>query len=57
MRVLPNALKRPLYLVVTFVVAIAVVAGLANLGWLSPFGIRSESHDSQVIQAIERTQE
>jgi hypothetical protein len=56
-KVSPKALKRPLYLVLTFVLGMALFAGLANLGWLSPFGIRSESHDSQVIQAVERTQE
>jgi hypothetical protein len=57
MRALPKALMRPLSLALTFLLAITVFAVLANVGWLSPFGIRSESHDSQVIQAIERTQE
>jgi hypothetical protein len=57
MRGLPKLLTRPLSLVLTFLVAIAVFAVLADVGWLSPLGIRSESHDSQVIQAIERTQE
>lgn len=44
-------------LLVTFVLAIGVFAVVKELGWLSPFGIESQSHDSQVIQAIERTQE
>jgi hypothetical protein len=30
---------------------------LKNADWLAPLGIESESHDSQVIRAIERTQE
>ena len=30
---------------------------LKNADWLAPFGIESESHDSQVIRATERTQE
>lgn len=48
---------RLLSLVVAFVVAIGGFTMVKNLGWLSPFGINSESHDSQVIHAIERTQE
>lgn len=39
------------------VLAIGLFAVVKNLGWLSPFGVESESHDSQVIRAIERTQE
>jgi hypothetical protein len=42
------------------VVAILLLGGLivaTTQGWQSPFGSRSESRDSQVIQAIERTQE
>lgn len=37
--------------------AIGVFTVVKNLGWLSPIGINSESHDSQVIRAIERTQQ
>ncbi|KRE60386.1 hypothetical protein [Nostocoides sp. Soil756] len=42
------------------VVAILLIGGLVvatTQGWSLPFGSRSESRDSQVIQAIERTQE
>lgn len=46
-----------LVLLVAFVVAIGLFTVVQNQGWLTPFGIESESHDSQVIQAIERTQE
>src|SRR5690242_16162584 len=45
----------------SLLLGLLVVVGLLmvgkNLGWLPPIGINSESHDSQVIQAIERTQE
>lgn len=37
--------------------AIGLFNAAKNLGWLSPIGIASESHDSQVVRAIERTQE
>lgn len=40
-----------------FVLAIGAFLGAKNLGWLSPIGITSESSDSQVVRAIERTQE
>lgn len=48
---------RLLSLVLAFLLAFGVFTVVKNLGWLSPFGIASESHDSQVIRAIERTQE
>ncbi len=48
---------RLLSLPLAFLLAIGVFTVVKNQGWLSPFGIESESHDSQVIQAIERTQE
>ncbi len=48
---------RLLSLLLTFLLAIGVFTVGENLGWLSPLGIKSESHDSQVIRAIERTQE
>jgi hypothetical protein len=46
-----------LSLLLTFVISIGVFTVLKNQGWLSPFGIESESNDSQVVQAIERTEE
>jgi hypothetical protein len=52
--------KWAMRLLILFVVFLFSIGGLLvawNLGWLSPLGLRSESHDSQVIQAIERTQE
>lgn len=48
---------RPTSLFLAVFLAIGVFTLLKGLDWLSPFGIRSESHDSQVIRAIERTQE
>lgn len=48
---------RLLSLFLVFVIAIVAVTALKNLGWLSFIGVNSESHDSQVITAIERTQE
>jgi hypothetical protein len=46
-----------LFPLVAFILGIGLVAVGRGLGWLSPFGIGSESNDSQVIHAIERTQE
>lgn len=46
-----------LSLLVAFSLALVVFTLAKNQGWLSPLGIESESHDSQVIQAIKRTQE
>lgn len=54
---LTKSALRLLPLPLAFLLAIGVFAIVKNLGWLSPFGIESESHDSQVIHAIERTQE
>jgi hypothetical protein len=48
---------RLLSLPLAFLLAIGMFTVVKNQGWLSPLGIESESHDSQVIQAIERTQE
>ena len=48
---------RFLSLLLAFLLAIGVFTVVKNLGWLSPLGINSESQDSQVINAIERTQE
>ena len=44
-------------LILAFLLGIGAFAAVRDLGWLSPFGIGSESHDSQVINAVERTQE
>lgn len=41
----------------TFVLAIAAFTVVKNQGWLTAFSIESSSRDSQVIHAIERTQE
>lgn len=39
------------------VVAMGLFTAAGKLGWLSPFGLNSESSDTQVVYAIERTQE
>ena len=47
-------------LAVLFVVVLLSVAGFAFVreqGLLSPFGINSERQDTQVVQAVQRTQE
>jgi hypothetical protein len=56
-RRLTKSALRLLSLPLAFLLAIGVFTTVKNQGWLSPFGITSESHDSQVIRAIERTQE
>lgn len=56
-RQLTRSALRLLSLPLAFLLAIGVFTIVKNLGWLSPLGIDSESHDSQVIHAIERTQE
>lgn len=48
---------RFLSVLIAFILAIGAVMALRNLDLLSPFGIRSDSHDSQVIRAVQRTQE
>lgn len=48
---------RLLLLLLTVTLVMGVFAVVKNQGLLEPFGIESESHDSQVIQAVERTQE
>ena len=53
----PRLSLRLLTLFLVFAIAIGVFTIVKNQGWLSVVGIKSESHDSQVIQAIERTQE
>lgn len=52
-----GAALRFLSLLATFLLAIGLFSSAKSLGWLSPFGIDTESNDSQVINAIERTQE
>ena len=54
---LARSALRLLSLLLAFLLGIGAFAAVRDLGWLSPFGIESESHDSQVIHAIERTQE
>lgn len=49
--------KRALSLFIAFVVGLGAFLLATNLGWLSPFGIGEKSADSQVVTAIERTQE
>lgn len=56
-RRLTRTALRFLSLFLAFVIAIGAFTIVKNLGWLSVVGINSESHDSQVIHAIERTQE
>ncbi|QZY29695.1 hypothetical protein [Nocardioides coralli] len=56
-RRLTRSALRLLPLLLTFVVSLGVFSVAKSLGWLSPFGIQSETNDSQVIRAIERTQE
>lgn len=46
-----------LSLLVAFSLALGLFTLAKNQGWLAPLGIASESRDSQVIQAIKRTQE
>lgn len=43
-------------LLAVFVAAVVALTLVMAAGW-SPFGLRSETHDTQVIQAIKRTQE
>jgi hypothetical protein len=48
---------RFLGLALAFLLAVGGFAIVKGQGWLSPFGVESDSQDSQVIRAIERTQE
>ena len=52
-----KAAVRVLSAFVAFLLAIVGFTGLKNAGLLSPFGIESESSDSQVVQSIKRTEE
>lgn len=56
-RLLLRSARLLLVLGLVLVLALGGVAIAARMGWLSVFGIESKSHDSQVVQAIERTQE
>ena len=48
---------RVLYIPLAFLLAIVAFVVAKDQGWLSPVGIESSTQDSQVIQAIERTEE
>ena len=52
-----KAAVRVLSISVAFVLAIGGFSALKNAGLLSPFGIESETSDSQVVQSIKRTEE
>lgn len=52
-----RAAVRVLSISVAFVLAIGGFSALRNAGLLSPFGIDSETSDSQVVQSIKRTEE
>jgi hypothetical protein len=56
-RRLTRTVPTVLTLLLTFALGIAAFAFVTHLGWSDVFGTRSESHDSQVIRAVERTQE
>jgi hypothetical protein len=56
-RRLSGVALRLLTLLLTLLLAIGLFSAAKGQGWLSPFGIVSEGDDSQVVQAIERTQE
>jgi hypothetical protein len=56
-RRLPSLAARFLSTFLAILLAIGLFTIAKNLGWLSPFGVESESHDSQVVRAIKRTQE
>ena len=51
------ALRGGISVFLIFLVALVVVTFANGAGWLTALGIKSQSNDSQVIQAIERTQE
>src|SRR5690349_229735 len=52
-----SLLTSALRMILVVIVAAAVFAFATRMGWLSFLGVDSESHDSQVINAIERTEE
>ena len=54
---LSRTVLRLLSLPIAFLVAIGVFTVAKNQGLLSPLGIESNSRDSQVVQAVNRTQE
>jgi hypothetical protein len=52
--------RAALRIVCWFLVIVAAITGFTyakNMGWFSPFGIVSSSHDTQVVNAVERTEE
>lgn len=52
-----GCLRTLLAMVVAFVLGVVALLAVGNMGLFSPFGLFSESHDSQVITAMERTQQ
>ena len=52
-----NTVLRLLYIPLAFLIAIVGFTAAKGQGWLSPLGIESSTQDSQIVQAIERTQE
>lgn len=56
-KMIARTLSRIFTIVVAFLLAVFVILLAGRLGWLGVFGIQSESHDTQVIKSIERTQE
>ena len=56
-RLLSRSARNFLVLPIGFLAALIVFVGAKNQGWLSPLGIESASHDSQVVHALERTEE
>lgn len=52
-----KAAARVLTTFAVFVLAIGGFTALKNAGLLTPFGIKSETSDSQVVQSIKRTEE
>lgn len=56
-RPLIRSATRLLSLFLAFALGIGAFAVVRDLGWLSPFGIGTETNDSQVITAVKRTQE
>lgn len=56
-RRLPGVALKITGLLVIFLIALVVFSGARGMGWLAPLGITTESNDSQVITAVERTED
>ena len=52
-----NTFLRALSISLAFLLVFGAFMFAKQQGWLSPFGVGSSTHDSQVIQAMTRTQE